>query len=92
MGSLVACLADEMESRCHVRGQHTAPLQDVNTLHGIAALGQGDVVHHKHGLDHTLAQKAQLHQAGLRVSAAIPLSQDAKLFQRGELLVQEGEI
>jgi hypothetical protein len=67
MGGLVADLAHQVEGGGHIRGKHLAPLKNVDALHRVATLGQGDAVQGEHDPDHSLTQQARLHQAGLRI-------------------------
>ena len=56
MGGPVTDLAHQVEGGGHIRRKHFAPLENVNTLHRIAAIGKGDVVQGGHNTDHAFAQ------------------------------------
>lgn len=44
MGGPVAGSAHQVEGGGDIRGEHLAPLENVDALHRVAVVGQGDVV------------------------------------------------
>ena len=92
MGGPVAGLAQEVKGGGHIRGQHIAPLQDVDALHGVAAFGQGNAVLREHDPDHAFAEQTRLHQAGWGIGMQIAFGQQAEFGQLREFLVQKGKV